>query len=169
MSNVKHFRRYVQAFSLMVAGLVAGCQGPPVEEQETQEPPIEQQEARDAIRVTSNSQVFNAVARSMVEPCNLPAEFGRCGCYMDGLRTSCELVARCLEVGFCKALITAESDSTSATSQSEVFTSVAESYQRVCNNPAEFGRCGCFLDGLQTSCSVVHRCLENGFCEVATE
>jgi hypothetical protein len=123
----------------------------------------------DEIRVTSESEVFKSVANDMKGLCNNPAEFGRCGCYMDGLETSCGLVARCLELGFCKAVQAVESERKDVTSQSEVFTSVATSYLQICNNPAEFGRCGCFLDGLQTSCSVVNACLQAGFCEVAQE
>ncbi len=51
--------------------------------------------------VTSKSKVFTTAARSLLPACNLPAEFGRCGCTLNGLRTSCDIVSRCLEAGFC--------------------------------------------------------------------
>lgn len=38
-----------------------------------------------------------------------------------------------------------------------------------CPQGAEFGRCGCYLNGLQTTCDVVNMCLENGFCVVARQ
>ncbi|MGH8193655.1 MAG: hypothetical protein ACREQ8_04525 [Woeseiaceae bacterium] len=113
--------------------------------------------------MTSSSEAFTAVARNLVEPCNNPAEFGRCGCYLDGLQTSCDLVSRCLEVGFCEVAAT-EVEGTRVNSQSPIFSGAAESLMPICNNSAEFGRCGCFLDGLQTTCGVVQRCLAAGFC-----
>jgi len=59
-------------------------------------------------------------------------------------------------------------DGTEVKSNSKLFTEVARSLQEPCNNPAEFGRCGCYLDGIKTSCSIVNRCVENGFCVVVT-
>jgi len=161
MKNLENFRYCVQRVLLLsiTVGLIAGCA----------RPATEQEQALDELRVTSNSEVFKAVASDMRELCSNPAEFGRCGCYMDGLETSCSLVGRCLELGFCKAVATAESERKDATSQSDVFTSVATSYQQICNHPAEFGRCGCFLDGLQTSCTIVDACLRNGFCVAVRE
>jgi hypothetical protein len=55
----------------------------------------------DGTRVKSSSQVYSNAAKSLLEPCRLPAEFGRCGCFLDGLQTSCDIVNRCLENGFC--------------------------------------------------------------------
>ena len=60
-------------------------------------------------------------------------------------------------------------EGTSVTSSSEVFRSAAKSLQESCSLPAEFGRCGCTLDGFQTSCDIVHRCIENGFCVAVSE
>jgi len=60
-------------------------------------------------------------------------------------------------------------DGTKVDSKSKLFTEIAKNLQEPCSNPAEFGRCGCRLDGLRTSCDIVNRCLENGFCVVARE
>jgi hypothetical protein len=117
----------------------------------------------DETAVTSTSEVFKTAARNLQEPCNLPAEFGRCGCTLDGFRTPCDLVARCLELGFCE-VVEAAGSGTRVTSESAVFKAAANTLLPVCQHPAEFGRCGCFLDGLQTSCDLVNRCLRNGFC-----
>lgn len=122
----------------------------------------------DMVRVTSSSSEFKAAARGMQEPCNNPAEFGRCGCYMDDLLTSCDLVARCLEVGFCKAVANS-TNSTETTSSSPVFSGVAKALAPTCNNPAEFGRCECTMDGIATSCDVVNRCLDAGFCRAVSQ
>lgn len=140
----------------LITGIVAGCAAPTTDERP------------DEIRVTSNSEEFTAVARNLVEPCNNPAEFGRCGCYLDGLQTSCDLVSRCLELGFCK-VAAAEPEGTRVNSQSPIFSNAADGLMPICNISAEFGRCGCFLDGLQTTCGLVQRCLELGFCVRAAE
>jgi hypothetical protein len=125
-------------------------------------------ELQDELRVTTTSEAYRAAAMGLMEPCNNPAEFGRCGCYLDGLQTSCDLVSRCLENGFCQ-VARAEMEPADATSQSPIFSTAAAGLMQVCPLPAEFGRCGCTLDGVQTSCDIVHRCLENGFCRVAIE
>lgn len=123
----------------------------------------------DEIRVTSSSPEFTAVARALQEPCNNPADFGRCGCFLDGIRTSCDVVIRCIELGFC-TVAQSEPDGTRVTSESETFSAAVQSLLQPCNNPAEFGRCGCFMDGFRTSCDVAFRCLEAGFCvRVATD
>ena len=119
----------------------------------------------DGIRVTSSSEMFTAAAKSLVPQCRLSAEFGRCGCYLDGLQTSCDIVSRCLEAGFCK-VAQSQPAGTKVTSDSETFKTGARSLAKIpgyCS--AEFGRCGCFLNGSQTSCAFVNRCLENGFCK----
>lgn len=131
--------------------IAAGCK-PPTTEKLPDEP-----------RFTSKSEVFTQVARQLTEPCNNPAEFGRCGCYLDDIRTSCDLVLRCLEVGFC-TVEQSQPEGTKVTSRSETFSAAAKSFLPACNLGAEFGRCGCTLDGLETSCDLVHRCLELGFC-----
>ena len=61
-------------------------------------------QSRDGTRVSSDSNEFKAVTRAIQEPCANPAEFGRCGCYMDGLQTSCSIVKACLDAGFCKVV-----------------------------------------------------------------
>ncbi len=119
----------------------------------------------DATRVTCDSEVFTAAAKSLIEPCNNPAEFGRCGCYLNGFKTSCDFVNRCLEIGLCE-VAQSEPKGTIVTSSSKMFTATAKRLLESCNNPAEFGRCGCFLDGLKTSCAFVNRCLEVGSCKV---
>ena len=146
---------FVSTFMLLGAFILIGC-----------EPTQTEPQFPDEIRVTSDSEVFTEVAKSLLEPCNNPAEFGRCGCFLNGLKTSCDFVNRCLEIGFCK-VEQSQPEGTKVTSSSEVFTAVAKSLLEPCNNPAEFGRCGCFLDGLKTSCDFVNRCLELGFCVVA--
>jgi hypothetical protein len=138
-------------FLLLGATVLAGCPAPKTEK------------LSDEPRVTSKSEVFTRAARALTEPCNNPAEFGRCGCFMDGLRTSCDLVLRCLEVGFC-TVAQAQPQGTTVKSQSTTFSAAARDLAPVCNISAEFGRCGCFLDGFETPCSVVNRCLDLGFC-----
>jgi hypothetical protein len=53
---------------------------------------------------------------------------------------------------------------TRVTSTSEVFQRTARDLQGQC---AAIGGCTCFLDGIQTTCSVVFACLDAGFCELA--
>ena len=53
---------------------------------------------------------------------------------------------------------------TRVTSSSEVFQRTARDLQGHC---AAIGGCTCFLDGIQTTCSVVFACLDAGFCELA--
>lgn len=125
--------------------------------------PKQEEPSADGIVVTSSSEVFRTAARNLQEPCNLPAEFGRCGCTLDGFRTPCDLVARCLELGFCEVAATADAG-TRVTTETETFRAAANHLVPACRLPAEFGRCGCFLDGLETSCNLVQRCLELGFC-----
>ena len=137
-------------FLLLGAIILAGC-------------PKKTTEVPDEPRVTSSSEEFKAAARSLVEPCNNPAEFGRCGCYLDGFKTSCDLVLSCLEAGFCE-LEKSPAEGAKVTSQSATFSAAAKSLLPACNISAEFGRCGCLLDGLQTSCDLVNRCLRLGFC-----
>ena len=117
----------------------------------------------DEVRVTTTSPEIKEVARRLSRPCNNPAEFGRCGCYLDGLLTSCDFVSRCLEVGFCK-VATSQVNETETTSESPIYTGVARSLAPFCVNPAEFWRCECTIDGIQTSCDIANRCLQNGFC-----
>jgi hypothetical protein len=83
------YRKYFLLF--LCAGLfaVAGCSG-----KYTRTVP-------EGTSVTSSSAVFQSAAKSLLEPCSLPAEFGRCGCTLDGLQTSCDIVHRCVENGFC--------------------------------------------------------------------
>lgn len=53
-------------------------------------------------RAISGSLAFQQAALSMEPICGfLPAEFGRCGCYLDGIQTSCDVVDACLNAGFC--------------------------------------------------------------------
>lgn len=137
-------------FLLLGAIVLAGCPKPTAK-------------LPDEPRVTSSSEVFRTAARALSTPCNNPAEFGRCGCYLDGLQTSCDVVINCLRAGFCN-VVQSQAEGTKVTSQSATFSAAAKSLQPVCNNPAEFGRCGCVLDGLATSCDLVNRCLQNGFC-----
>ena len=44
-----------------------------------------------------------------------------------------------------------------------VFNQTARSLQEHCQS---IGGCTCFLDGIQTTCSVVFACLDAGFCEL---
>lgn len=125
--------------------------------------PKQEEAPADEISVTSSSEEFKVVARNLQDPCNLQAEFGRCGCTLDGLRTPCDLVARCLELRFCEVDAAAERG-TRVTSESAVFRTAATTFLPVCELSAEFGRCGCVLDGIETSCDLVNRCLQNGFC-----
>ena len=118
----------------------------------------------EEVRVTSTSSAYTAAARGFQDVCANPAEFGRCGCYMDGLLTSCSVVSACLEAGFCKL---EKMESQSVRSSSPAFSAAAKAYAPVCPTSAEFGRCGCYMDGLRTSCSFVNRCLQLGFCKVA--
>ena len=136
---------------LLGAIALAGCPAPKTEE------------LADEPRVKTTSAVFRKAAADLNAPCNISAEFGRCGCLLDGVRTSCDLVLRCLELGFCE-VEQAKPEGTKVTSRSETYSAAARSLLPHCRLPAEFGRCGCFLDGLQTSCDLVHRCLELGFC-----
>ncbi len=122
----------------------------------------------DEFRVEASSDEFRAAARSLQPACNNPAEFGRCGCYLDGIQTSCDLVSRCLEVGFCKVATKISLD-TETTSESPLFSEAARSLAPICSNPAEFGRCGCTMDGIKTSCDIVSRCLEIGFCRAVAQ
>jgi hypothetical protein len=46
---------------------------------------------------------------------------------------------------------------------SEVFRQTARGLQQDC---ARIGGCTCFLDGIQTTCSVVFACLDAGFCQL---
>ncbi len=55
--------------------------------------------------VTSSSEVFTAAAKSLLPACNLPAEFGRCSCILDELQTSCDIVNRSLDAGFCMRVV----------------------------------------------------------------
>lgn len=57
-------------------------------------------------------------------------------------------------------------DGTRVTTQSEVFRRAASDLREDC---AQIGGCTCFLDGLQTSCSLVFACLDVGFCELARD
>jgi len=120
----------------------------------------------DEIAVTSTSAEFEAAAQALQEPCRNPAEFGRCGCTLDGFQAPCDLVAWCLEVGFCEAE-RAAGDTPDVTTESEIYRRAATNLLPVCRLPAEFGRCTCTIDGIETSCDLVQRCLRNGFC-VAT-
>jgi hypothetical protein len=59
-------------------------------------------------------------------------------------------------------------DGTSVTNVSDapVFLQAATDLQEHCDL---IGGCTCFLDGLQTTCSLVFACLDAGFCELARE
>ena len=136
---------------LLGAIVLAGCPAPAKED------------LPDEPSVTTTSAVFRKAAGDLTEPCNHPAEFGRCGCTLDGIRTSCDLVFRCLELGFCE-VAQAKPEGTRVTSRSKTFSAAAQSLLPACRLPAEFGRCGCTLDGIETSCDLVNRCLALGFC-----
>ena len=102
----------------------------------------------DGIRVTSSSEVCTTAAKSLMPPCNNPAEFGRCGCFLDGLRTSCDVVSRCLEAGFCK-VAQSQPANTNVTSESEIFTTAARSLSLIPGYCApEFRSCSCSIDGI---------------------
>jgi hypothetical protein len=58
-------------------------------------------EPAEGTRVTTESPEFKAVTQAIQESCNEPAEFGRCGCFMDSVKTSCAIVKACLNAGFC--------------------------------------------------------------------
>lgn len=148
------------ALILLCAVVVGGC---PAKPEPQPEPEPEPEPRADGVAVTSTSPEFSAAARGLERACNLPAEFGRCGCTLDGFQAPCDLVILCLEVGFCE-LAPAEQVGTSVTSDSPTFKTAVKTLEPVCNISAEFGRCGCFLDGIRTSCDFVKRCLENGFC-----
>jgi len=47
-----------------------------------------------------------------------------------------------------------------------IFTQAAKELEGHC---AQIGGCTCFLDGIQSSCSLVFACLDAGFCELARE
>ncbi|HEX6201625.1 MAG TPA: hypothetical protein VF100_01405 [Thermoanaerobaculia bacterium] len=134
----------------LAAVALAGCP-------QREEPP------EDPLAVTTTSEDFRTAARNFDEPCNLSAEFGRCGCTLDGFRTPCDLVAQCLQLGFCE-VAAEKGGGTRVTTESATFRSAAEHLRPVCRHSAEFGRCTCVLDGIETSCSLVQRCLELGFC-----
>jgi hypothetical protein len=53
---------------------------------------------------------------------------------------------------------------TRVSSTSEVFQRTARDLAGQCE---AIGGCTCFLDGIQTTCSVVFACLDAGFCELA--
>jgi hypothetical protein len=53
---------------------------------------------------------------------------------------------------------------TRVSSTSDVFRQTARDLQGDCQ---AMGGCTCFLDGLQTTCSLVFACLDAGFCELA--
>lgn len=155
---------------VLSAVVLAGC---PAVEPEPEpgpepgpEPEPEPEPQADAVRVKSSSEVFTTAARALLEPCRLPAEFGRCGCYLDGMLTSCDLVIDCLRLGFCE-VEQVQAVGTSVTTTSETFATAAKIYEPVCQLPAEFGRCGCRLDDRVVSCDLVRRCLELGFCVLA--
>lgn len=120
----------------------------------------------DGVSVTSSSDVYTAAARSLLEPCMLPAEFGRCGCYLDGLQTSCAVVSACLDAGFCTVAMSQVADST-VTTESDTYRTTARNLLSSGYCAPEFRQCGCTIDGIQTSCDIVDRCLKNGFCTVA--
>lgn len=143
----------------LAAIVLAGCPG------ETYEPPGDGEKEAAEIAVITTSAEFRQAAQTFQEPCQIEAEFGRCGCTLDGFTAPCELVAWCLEVGFCEP---ASADpGTQVTTESEAYRTAARNLQRICRLPAEFGRCNCTLDGIETSCDWVQRCLRLGFC-VAT-
>lgn len=90
------------------SGLAACCDEPVVAPPETPvPPPCATEDPLPGYAVTSSSDLFRAAARSLVPACNLPAEFGRCSCTLDGMSTSCDIVNRCLDLGFC-VKVTAE-------------------------------------------------------------
>lgn len=148
MKNIK-----LLLFSMMLS--LASCASVSVDEQPA-----------DAVRVTTDSSEFMSVTRAMNQLCQNPAEFGRCGCYMNDVVTSCAAVANCLEAGFC---VPARKASAEVTTQSESYRKLASTLVPQCNNPAEFGRCDCSMDGIKVSCDIANRCLTSGFCNLVSE
>ncbi len=82
--NIPH---YIKPFFLILSIIIlAGCTNKNI----------------DNLALTTKSETYRSVAKSLQQACNNPAEFGRCGeCRVDGFRTTCAFALRCLDNGFC--------------------------------------------------------------------
>ncbi len=82
--NIPHYIKPI--FFILFITLLGGCSKKDIGE----------------LDLTTKSETYLSVAKSLQQACNKPAEFGRCGeCRVDGFRTTCAFALRCLENGFC--------------------------------------------------------------------
>ncbi|MEL7108706.1 MAG: hypothetical protein AAGL99_05515 [Pseudomonadota bacterium] len=114
------------------------------------------------IAVSTESSEYLEIARRSSDMCNHSAEFGACGCYMNGFLTTCSVALDCLEAGFCvrEKNATGIAVNTKSAKHSPLLNGVST----MCAIHAEYWRCECSLDGQTANCDMVSRCLDSGFC-----
>lgn len=121
-----------------------------------------QSDPASEIKVSTDSSEFMEIARRSNELCNHAAEFGACGCYMNGVLTTCSVALDCLEAGFC--VRDKNATGVAVNTRSAKHTPLLNGVTTMCAIHAEFWRCECSLDGQSANCDMVSRCLDAGFC-----
>lgn len=149
--------RVTLAFLLLLILAVSACTG--AVSSDAPKPPS------NDIRVTTEAPDILSLAKAFHGVCNGSAEFGHCGCTINGLRASCDAALNCLAAGFCELEAQAHS-SKSVAAKSDPYRRIAQALKPYCSNPAEYWRCDCSIDGVKANCGIAQQCLQAGFCEV---
>lgn len=145
----------VRILLLLAVGILAACTSE-VGDVPASDPASE-------IHVTTDSAPFIQASRTINGMCGNPAEFGRCGCYMNGILTSCQAALSCLQAGFCQ--IEREAKAVNVKSTAKTYSDLSKALSNMCALSAEYWRCECSIDGIAANCDSAHRCLQAGFCQ----